>query len=337
MKGSASVDAPLISHPPASSQPGFFAAAAARRKSASRSRPGISSDSTDAASSGHKPAAAAAAAASTPKQQHQHTRLDNTQTSQQAHASAHADGAAMLRYYLWVGLFLFFSTTTFLFFASGLYSERIAAGATFVPQANRALRHYNLYLNTRTGGGGAAGNSASTADTAGDEKAKGGSGSTPPPSRPGLVRAASSWIWWYSDPSPTPSPTPSTPARSGRQSRSRSGSGSASDGGSGGEKDPLVTRLPPTKSSRKSGATFTNNNDLNQNVAPPPPPSTNPRGELLLGPRVSAEFRHGYESYRAEFERRRALRLEAQRRGYGIGWRAWRAVKGAVGLGAVDR
>ncbi|CAD6973219.1 unnamed protein product, partial [Tilletia controversa] len=55
----------------------------------------------------------------------------------------HADGAAMLRYYLWVGLFLFFSTTTFLFFASGLYSERIAAGATFVPQANRALGYYN--------------------------------------------------------------------------------------------------------------------------------------------------------------------------------------------------
>ncbi|CAD6890387.1 unnamed protein product [Tilletia controversa] len=67
----------------------------------------------------------------------------------------HADGAAMLRYYLWVGLFLFFSTTTFLFFASGLYSERIAAGATFVPQANRALGYYNLYLNTRTGRGAA--------------------------------------------------------------------------------------------------------------------------------------------------------------------------------------
>lgn len=40
-------------------------------------------------------------------------------------------------------------TTLFLFFASGMYSERILAANRFVPQANRALRSFNMYLNTR--------------------------------------------------------------------------------------------------------------------------------------------------------------------------------------------
>lgn len=41
------------------------------------------------------------------------------------------------------------STTLFLFFASGMYAERIVAANRFVPQANRALRPFNMYLNTR--------------------------------------------------------------------------------------------------------------------------------------------------------------------------------------------
>lgn len=40
-------------------------------------------------------------------------------------------------------------TILFLFFASGMYAERIVAANRFVPQANRALRPFNMYLNTR--------------------------------------------------------------------------------------------------------------------------------------------------------------------------------------------
>lgn len=41
-------------------------------------------------------------------------------------------------------------TTLFLFFASGMHAERIRSANKFVPQANRSLRSFNMYLNTRT-------------------------------------------------------------------------------------------------------------------------------------------------------------------------------------------
>ncbi|SPO28013.1 uncharacterized protein UTRI_05156 [Ustilago trichophora] len=41
-------------------------------------------------------------------------------------------------------------TTLFLFFASGMHAERIRSANKFVPQANRSLRNFNMYLNTRT-------------------------------------------------------------------------------------------------------------------------------------------------------------------------------------------
>lgn len=66
----------------------------------------------------------------------------------------------LLRYVL-VGLLLVFATTIVLFFATGVYSERISRAykyvlalvvrrqrRRFVPQANRSLRPFNLYLNT---------------------------------------------------------------------------------------------------------------------------------------------------------------------------------------------
>ncbi|KAJ9474701.1 F-box domain-containing protein [Pseudozyma hubeiensis] len=40
-------------------------------------------------------------------------------------------------------------TTLFLFFASGMHAERIRSANKFVPQANRSLRNFNMYLNTR--------------------------------------------------------------------------------------------------------------------------------------------------------------------------------------------
>ncbi|KAF6766931.1 Sporulation/nuclear morphology, Spo7 [Kalmanozyma brasiliensis GHG001] len=41
-------------------------------------------------------------------------------------------------------------TTLFLFFASGMHAERIRSANKFVPQANRSLRNFNMYLNTRS-------------------------------------------------------------------------------------------------------------------------------------------------------------------------------------------
>ncbi|PWN30231.1 hypothetical protein BDZ90DRAFT_7514 [Jaminaea rosea] len=52
-------------------------------------------------------------------------------------------------HYAQLALLVVCSTTLFLFFASGMYAERIVAANRFVPQANRALRPFNMYLNTR--------------------------------------------------------------------------------------------------------------------------------------------------------------------------------------------
>ncbi|KAG5635012.1 hypothetical protein H0H81_012729 [Sphagnurus paluster] len=47
------------------------------------------------------------------------------------------------------GLLLVSVTTLVLFFASGMYSEKIAYANKYVPHANRALRSFNMYLNVR--------------------------------------------------------------------------------------------------------------------------------------------------------------------------------------------
>ncbi|KAJ7148628.1 hypothetical protein C8R43DRAFT_888797 [Mycena crocata] len=53
---------------------------------------------------------------------------------------------------------------------------------------------------------------------------------------------------------------------------------------------------------------------------PPMPPTTNPRGELRFSSRVDRAFREGYERYRANFERKRAL--QQQQLGRANGWLA---------------
>lgn len=55
------------------------------------------------------------------------------------------------------------------------------------------------------------------------------------------------------------------------------------------------------------------------------PPSSNPRGELIFGSKVSPTFREGYERYRAAFERRRREKLEERHTG---SWRGWRLFGG---------
>ncbi|KAK2461284.1 hypothetical protein APHAL10511_006811 [Amanita phalloides] len=51
--------------------------------------------------------------------------------------------------YIASGLLFVAITTLVLFFASGMYSEKIAYANKYVPHANRALRSFNIYLNVR--------------------------------------------------------------------------------------------------------------------------------------------------------------------------------------------
>ncbi|KAH9833105.1 Spo7-like protein-domain-containing protein [Rhodofomes roseus] len=51
--------------------------------------------------------------------------------------------------YFTTGLLFVSVTTLVLFFASGMYSEKIGYPNRYVPHANRALRSFNMYLNVR--------------------------------------------------------------------------------------------------------------------------------------------------------------------------------------------
>lgn len=57
--------------------------------------------------------------------------------------------SAFLQYSL-AAVLMICLTTLFLFFASGMHAERIRSANKFVPQANRSLRNFNMYLNTKT-------------------------------------------------------------------------------------------------------------------------------------------------------------------------------------------
>ncbi|KAH9809050.1 Spo7-like protein-domain-containing protein [Melampsora americana] len=53
-----------------------------------------------------------------------------------------------LFHYSYVGLLLVAITTLILFFATGMYTDQIAYAYKFIPQTNRALRPFNMFLNT---------------------------------------------------------------------------------------------------------------------------------------------------------------------------------------------
>ncbi|KAI0308264.1 hypothetical protein B0F90DRAFT_1615017, partial [Multifurca ochricompacta] len=60
-----------------------------------------------------------------------------------------ADVEVRLHPYVVSGLLFVSVTTLLLFFATGLYSEKIGYANRYVPHANRALRNFNMYLNMR--------------------------------------------------------------------------------------------------------------------------------------------------------------------------------------------
>jgi hypothetical protein len=153
-----------------------------------------------------------------------------------------------LGHYVYSALLLIATTTLVLFFATGMYSEKIVrayksvtsdllccqlmALRRFVPQANRSLRPLNMHLNTRTSSGA---------------------------------------FSWFMPERPAKRGSATSPVRSPR------------------EKSP--SPRPTSPASRKPGQVM--------------PPATNPRGELIFSNRVDAEFREGYEQYRAEWEQKR--------------------------------
>jgi len=59
------------------------------------------------------------------------------------------DGEVRLHPYFASGLLLVAVTTLVLFFASGMYLDKIAYANQYVPHANKALRSFNMYLNVR--------------------------------------------------------------------------------------------------------------------------------------------------------------------------------------------
>ncbi|KAI0003742.1 hypothetical protein BJV74DRAFT_811422 [Russula compacta] len=60
-----------------------------------------------------------------------------------------SDVEVRLHSYVASGLLFVSVTTLLLFFATGLYSEKIGYANRYVPHANRALRNFNMYLNMR--------------------------------------------------------------------------------------------------------------------------------------------------------------------------------------------
>ncbi|KAG5728449.1 hypothetical protein E4T56_gene19012 [Termitomyces sp. T112] len=63
--------------------------------------------------------------------------------------SAIPDVQLMVHPYFSTGLLFVSVTTLLLFFASGMYEEKISYANKYVPHANRALRSFNMYLNVR--------------------------------------------------------------------------------------------------------------------------------------------------------------------------------------------
>ncbi|GAA5991225.1 hypothetical protein JCM11641_001625 [Rhodosporidiobolus odoratus] len=230
-----------------------------------------------------------------------------------------------------VAMLLVAGTTLVLFFATGMYSEKIAYAHKFVPQANRALRPFNIYLNTRhrsrfnlfnlftTTPPTPAGSTLSRTPSG---RSMASSASSPPLSRrtsassahsSGASSSSGSFRSHGAFRSPPVSPPASPPLRS-VPLPSPPPSPTIDDG--------PVTRAPAPLPASTSTA------PPRGVPIPPIPPAQNPRGEIIFSSRVSPQFREGYERYRGEWEKRRTEAKRVQRQVEG-GWRwvmPWRWV-----------
>ncbi|BGP24816.1 hypothetical protein JCM10295v2_003736 [Rhodotorula toruloides] len=220
-----------------------------------------------------------------------------------------------------IAMLLVAVTTLILFFATGMYSEKIAYAHKFVPQANRALRPFNIYLNTRHRSRFSLsrlfGSSATTTlsrTPSGRSLSPLSELSSPPLSRRTSASSAASSTDTIRSTGAFRSPPHSPPLAANASpppspSRRTVPLPETIDDGP-------VTRAPPSPPptpSPRSGIPI-----------PPIPPAQNSRGELIFSSRVNPQFREGYERYRAEWERRRAEAKRVQREAQGkTGWRGW--------------
>ncbi|GAA5820688.1 hypothetical protein JCM3770_001452 [Rhodotorula araucariae] len=228
-----------------------------------------------------------------------------------------------------VAMLLVAVTTLVLFFATGMYSEKIAYAHKFVPQANRALRPFNIYLNTRHRSRfslfrlfSSPAPPSTTLSRTPSGQSMNSQGSAPPLLRSpsacsassASLRSAGAWRSPSTSPplSPSAFPPASPPTHNDPVTRALPSSPSSSGGGGGARGIPL----------------------------PPIPPAQNPRGELIFSSRVSPQFREGYERYRGEWERRRAeaKRVQRERDGRWTAWvrRAWWRGEAVHGRGQRD-
>ncbi|KAG6908658.1 hypothetical protein DXG01_003752 [Tephrocybe rancida] len=179
--------------------------------------------------------------------------------------------------YFSTGLLFVSVTTLILFFASGMYGEKISYANKYVPHANRALRSFNMYLNVR---------------------------------KPSLRSKLSLNPLAFFFPRPAPSSPPSSAASSSSSTpsatpppRSRSPPHKATPPiNHPQDQNSPVTRTFPTPGAPRSMP------------IPSIPPASNPRGELIFSSRIDRTFREGYERHRAAFERRREERERERRR-----------------------
>ncbi|EPQ25738.1 uncharacterized protein PFL1_06732 [Pseudozyma flocculosa PF-1] len=125
-------------------------------------------------------------------------------------------------HYFILSLLLICLTTLFLFFASGMHAERIRAANKFVPQANRSLRSFNMYLNTRVD-----------------------------------PRRRSPWplsYLWPSSQSPSPSSASSSTTQRSKPPPAAAASGAAAGGGGGGARTThrrsAIPPIPPSQNPR---------------------------------------------------------------------------------------
>ncbi|GAA5874620.1 hypothetical protein JCM16303_002926 [Sporobolomyces ruberrimus] len=242
-----------------------------------------------------------------------------------------------LVHYSNVACLLVAATTLILFFATGMYSDKIAYAYKFVPQANRALRPFNIYLNTRhksrfsfllnpfRSSPSNTSRSNSIASPSLSRTPSGRSISSPTPSNSSSREDLSSLSRQTSasslrsqtsfrsttalhSASPSPSVSPSSSPPSSPRPSTTPLPLPTSEG--------PVTRAPPVPSPPlSSSSTRTPGIPI-----PPIPPAQNPRGELIFSNRVNPTFREGYERYRGEWERRRKENKELENRAKNSTW-----------------
>lgn len=203
------------------------------------------------------------------------------------------DGQELVHPYASSVLLLVAVTTLVLFFASGMYSEKVAyanqyvssskdvfsqlSRPRYVPRANKTLRAFNMHLNVRQ-----------------------------PPLHSKLPRLLTNPLSILFDrsgsngrftpsPSPTPTPTPtSTPAPA--------------------EDLTLTTKRAMSTGTEDSSNSITGSSHINSGSFVPltsMPPTTSPRGELIFSSRVDRSFRDSYEKFRESMDKKRLAKEAA--------------------------